>query len=336
MAIALSFFISARSVEALTLTPIRLAVAGDPGQTISTDITVINEKDTAETFYSSYANFEAQGETGTPTFNEAKEGLDTWITAPDSVFLAPGVSKKVTINIAIPKDATPGGYFAAVFWGTVPPDAKSGDQVAIGTKIGSLVLLRVSGDVKEEAQVLGFSTTNNQKFFTALPVGMFYRFQNGGGDRALPKGDVIIRNVLGIKAATVNANTVAGNVLPGQIRRFTVAWMKKNQNVDEPLPKMSFFQSVAYEWHNFAFGRFSANLALVYGEKDTSVSAKTAFWVIPWQLLIIILIILLILFKGGKMLLRKYNNWIIGQAKLAASRGHDMGEPNHEHGNTLS
>ena len=307
------------AASALTLTPIRLTLSGDPGQTVTAEVTLINEKDTSETFYTSFANFEAQGETGTPTFKEGTEGLASWITASKSVFLPPGVSKKVELQIAIPQNTAPGGYFAAAFWGATPSE-KTTQEVAIGTKIGTLILLRVNGAVKEEAQILAFDTLNGQHFFTALPVGMFYRFQNGGGDRALPKGDVIMRNFFGIKADSVNANVVAGNVLPGQIRRFEVVWSKQNQNLEVKAPS-GFFNQVKYEWHNFALGRFSANLDIAYGASNNiALKAKTAFWVIPWQLLIIILIVAFLVFLVLKVLIKSYNSFIIKKAKESSQR----------------
>jgi hypothetical protein len=334
--ILVTAFVTTAKANAFTYTPVRFELSGNPGQTITSKITLINEEITDKTLYSSFRNFEAEGEEGTPKFVESKEGLASWMTVIPKITLASKESKTINFSIDIPSDATPGGYFSAIYWCTTPPGSSGNAQVAIGTCYAPIVLLRVNGNVKEEAQILNFSIDNDQNFFTALPVGMSYRFQNGGADRAKPVGDVTLRNFFGIKAATVDANDVKGNVLPGQIRHFRVTWAKENQNVDEPEPSRGFFEQLSYEWHNFAFGHFTANLAIAYGSQNKTLEADTSFWVIPWQLLIVIIIIALLALWILKKLLTGYNSWIIKKAKMAISHEHDMENPNHEHGNDHS
>src|SRR3989344_6139289 len=130
------------NAKALTLSPTRFELKGDPGETISEEISLINERETAETFYSSFSNFEAQGESGSPAFADPKSGLGTWITTKEnSISIEPGQQKIVPFEIKIPKDAEPGGHFAVIFWGTSPPGGTSG--VSVGSKTGILVLLSV-------------------------------------------------------------------------------------------------------------------------------------------------------------------------------------------------
>src|SRR3990167_7155699 len=90
-------FLPFYNVQALTWTPIRMEIAGDPGQILSQEMTLINERDTDETYYASYTNFEAQGETGSPSFVDAKEGLGTWIQTVESVVLPANSSKIIQV-----------------------------------------------------------------------------------------------------------------------------------------------------------------------------------------------------------------------------------------------
>ena len=229
--VVLAFTLIVGRAHALTITPIRLEIAGDPGQVLSQEMTLINERDTQETYYSSYANFEAQGETGSPSFVDTKEDLGTWMTVPESVILPPKSSKIIPIKITIPKNADAGGHFAAIFWGTVPNNPTPG-TVAIGAKTGILVLLRVNGAVNEKGGLLEFATKNKQTFYTALPVSFYYRFQNAGGDRIKPTGTVIMKNTIGITAKKISGNPVEGNILPNSIRKFETVWEGK----DGPTP----------------------------------------------------------------------------------------------------
>src|ERR1700743_984086 len=99
-------FLVATHAHALTISPARLEISGDPGATVGGEFTLINEQTTTQTFYPSYENFSAQGETGSPSFSDEKTGLDTWITVGQpAVTLTPGQIVKVPYTITIPKDA---------------------------------------------------------------------------------------------------------------------------------------------------------------------------------------------------------------------------------------
>ncbi len=292
--VALSFvsFGFVKNAEALTLTPVRLEISGDAGSTVSSEITLINDRDTEETFYSSYANFEAQGETGSPNFVDPVEGLGTWIKTDEVVVLGPGTSKIIPVTITIPAGTEAGGYFAAVFFGTNNPNLGDAGSVSIGAKTGVLVLLRVNGEVSEQGGILEYDTKDHKRFFTSLPVDFYYRFQNTGGDRVKPEGDITIKHFLGFVRARVPANLVEGNVLPNQIRRFEASWQSRNGESVKEGEKLNFIESVKNQWANFAFGYYKANISLTYGEGDKITESSVGVWVFPWQLLLTIIVAL--------------------------------------------
>ncbi len=297
---------------ALTVSPVKAELSGDPGVTIQSEIILMNEQKETKTFYASFEGFEAQGETGTPSFFPGKEGLPTWITAQTEITLNPGEKITIPFSVVVPKDAEPGGHFAAIFWSTVPPQGTEGGQVSVGAKIGSLILLKVSGETKEGGGVLEFSANNNQKFFSSLPISFVYRFQNSGSDRVKPEGEIKIRNTFGGTSATLSANENAGNVLPSSVRKFEVSWIGEGVTIEDG--KEGFFGMAAKEWNNFTFGRYTAELNLKYGQDNKIANASFSFFVIPWQLLSIILVVLALLGFVGMIGLKKYNRWIIAQA----------------------
>jgi len=300
---------------ALTVTPVRLEISGNPGEIVSKEMTLFNERDTTETYYVSYANFEAQGETGNPAFVDAQDDLGTWMQAPLSVSVPPKTFETVPIKITIPTNAEPGGHFAAIFWGTIPPNTSS-NAVTIGAKIGLLILLRVNGDINENGGLLEFSTKNKQKFYTALPVSFFYRFQNTGGDRIKPKGEIKMKDIFGITEKKIVGNPADGNILSNSVRKFETVWEGK----DGPVPpnekdQGGFFSKVRYEWRNFAFGHYNAKATLAYGTKNEIATASFSFWVFPWHLIIVIIILLALIYFIVRKLLKNYNNWVIKRAK---------------------
>lgn len=325
LALVLCFGVPAK-VHALTITPIRYEISGDPGQTLTEKMGLVNETKNSQTFYASFANFEAQGDTGSPTFIDAKEGLGTWITTEQaSVTLAPGAQKELEFKINIPKDAEPGGHFAAVFWGTSPGGGPG--QVSIGAKTGMLILLSVNGDVKESAGLVDFQLHNNKHFYKTLPVGFQYRFSNQGGDRVKPKGSVVIRSIFGWVAKKVNANPYDGNVLPGTTRKFLPEWSKRDSvdvrdQENARNESYSFKKEVSDQWHNFALGVFRAKVVASFGATNQEVKSNSVYFVVfPLELLLVIVVIGIPLFFILRALIRRYNRSIIRKAQARFGSG---------------
>jgi hypothetical protein len=295
------------SAHALTISPARIELVGDPGATISGEFVVTNEEAGGRTFYTSAQNFEARGESGTPNFVDSDTGLSSWVSLAPEVSIAEGEKRTVPFTVTIPSDADAGGHFAAIFLSTAPP----GDaQVSIGAKIGVLVLLRVAGDVTEAGGVSDFGPLDG-RVFTSLPVSFTYRFANSGGDRVNPRGDVIIRNLIGLKKAVIPANPGEGNVLPGSTRRFETPWGAIA--TEKPA---GFFANVGYQWENFAVGPYRAKLALAYGISGETVETAWVF-LFPWQLLSVILLFLLVLVPVFLAIVRRYNRWVVEKARSA-------------------
>lgn len=312
-----AYGLNAPSALALTISPVKIELSGDPGKTVTSQLTLINEQNAAITFYTTFAEFSAQGESGTPQFTYVPGDLDTWISAPDKVTLAQGEHKPISFSIKIPSNADPGGHFGAIFFGTAPPQAQGSSQVSVGAKVGVLILLKVSGLVKQGAGVIGFSGINGNSFFSNFPVTLAYRFQNSGGDRVNPTGLITIKNTFGATVAKLQANPGQGNVLPASIRKFQVVWTGSagDPPVDTIIKSPSnFFAAAGAEWSNFAIGRYSANLNLNYGSSSTN--SNFAFYIFPWQMLLELIAILIIGSFILIKLIRRYNNWVIKRARV--------------------
>ncbi|MEK7471255.1 MAG: hypothetical protein AAB623_01235 [Patescibacteria group bacterium] len=297
------------SVFALTISPVKMELSGDPGQTLQNEFTLFNEQNNTETLYSSVENFESRGESGAPFFLPERVGLATWIKTQEQVTLKPKETKTIPFSIIIPKNAEPGGHFAAILWGMTPPDAIGGGQVAIGGRLGVLILLKVSGEVKEGGGLLDFGGKEKQRFFSSLPITLNYRFNNIGGNRVVPLGEVKIKNSFGFTTTVLSANKNEGSVLPGSARKFEVIWAPLE------IPEDGFWSAVKTQWSDFHFGWYTARMNLVWGATNQTANASYNFFIIPWQLLLIIFIILAVFGFLGRMGLKKYNHYIITQAR---------------------
>lgn len=317
------FFVS-KNAHALSLSPVRVEVSGNPGETVTREMVITNESEGNSIYYSSYANFEASGDTGSPAFVEPKDDIGTWLSTTASIDLKANESKTVTFKIEIPKDAEPGGHFGSIFWGTNPNNGTSG--VAVGSKTGILILLSVNGDVKEAGGLVDFNTKDNKIFYNTLPVSFTYRFRNDGGDRIKPVGKIVMHDLFYIPEDKIDANPGGGNILPSSTRRFNVDWVKDPRAKDYVAPSGvvgKFFGQAIYQWNNYAFGPYFAKLNLLYSTDAIRVKDTVFFFVFPWQLLICLAIIFFTVFWGGKKLIRRYNKHIIQKARLGMNKPND-------------
>lgn len=312
------FGILPNTVSAITLSPTRFEISGNPGETLNYELSIINESQKTEIYYTSFANFEAQGETGDPAFTPPTEGLGTWITTPsETVGVGPQEEKKIPFTVKIPNDATPGGHFAVVFFGNQPQNI-NGKNVGVGSQAGVLILLSVNGEVKESAGVYDFNTKKKQFFYKTLPVNFEYRLKNEGGDRVKPVGKIVLHNTFFIPTEKLDANPTNGNVLPNSTRKFSVDWIKYSRPEDFRGKENivgKFFDNAIYEWKNFALGFYTAHLKTTYGINETKTSNWTFFFVFPWELIIVLIVLGFIIFFLGGKLIKKYNRYIIEKAR---------------------
>lgn len=311
----LGLAMSVLTAQALTISPARAELTGDPGETIQGTFTLTNPLDTDQTYYTSVENFEAQGETGTPNFTTSKEGLPSWVKVVEKVVLKKGERATIQYNVVIPQDADSGGHFGAIFLSTVPPSAGEG-QVSVGAKMGMLLFLKVTGEVKENGGLSAFALKGEKKVMTSLPVDFVYKFKNDGNDRVKPEGELTIKNTLGMESAKIDVNKTKGdNVLPASTRRFEVRY----GDVEAPALSAPFFEHVKFQKNNFAFGSYSANLKLTFGNAGVAESTLR-FYILPWQLLTVVFGALLIAVLLLIALVKHYNRWIIKQARAAAKK----------------
>lgn len=302
-------------IFALTVSPAKLEVSGDPGQIVRGEVEIFNEQDSEKTFFVSYENFESRGDSGAPYFTGAEEGLATWIDTEDKFVLKSGERLTVPYSITIPDGAESGGYFGAIFFGSQPFKGEKGGEVSVGGKIGILVFLRVSGEVAEGGGLLDFTTKDKQRFFTTLPIFFEYRLNNTGGDRIVPSGEINIKNIFGFTSVKLLTNENKGSVLPSSTKKFSVVWEKESSvlKTNNEIKKGGFFGLVYKQITDFHLGWYTAKLNVSWGESNTSNDSYD-FFIIPWQLLLIVLIVFVFFGSLAFVGIRKYNRFIISRA----------------------
>lgn len=303
------------TASAITISPPVIEFDARPGDSIVDVVKLYNETNETKILTATVQTFKALGETGAPAFVSVEQSTDlaTWLKLDQTtITLAPDERKDILFAIDVPEDAEPGGHFAGILWSSGDAPETGGTGVGIVVKTGTLVLVRVAGEISETGRIAGF--TADKSSYNYLPVDFAVRFENKGNVHLKPTGVIEIRNLLGSKVVSIPVNEDLANVLPDSIRKFDTAWQKNE------------IPAGASEWQkereNFAWGKYTATLILDYGVDEQTATASLVFWVFPWRvtllyLAIAVIIILLVIFgiKGyNKWLLKKYGQQVKQQS----------------------
>jgi hypothetical protein len=257
-------------VKGVTISPPITDLSLKPGEDIKQTIRVTNPTKGLLEIYPQVMNFRAAGEGGEPDFysadsEEEKFSLAHWIKFDQTkIALMPQQVVEFQYQIVVPTDAEPGGHYGVVFFATQPPELKKDvSQVAIASMTGSLVLVRIAGDIREEGTLSEFSS--DKIFYWKPPVNLIWRMRNSGNVHFKPWGEIAIKNTMLGRAETISINGKKGNVLPQSSRKF----------------------EEKYETSKILVGRYSANLRVFYGQNEKMLENTVYFWIIPWWAIVI-------------------------------------------------
>ena len=290
---------SATAGQGLEISPPVLELNANPGQTVNASIKLRNITSGPLVVTGQADDFGAKNETGSPEIllNETgatRYSLKYWIASVPSLTLQSQQEQTLSIPIVVPANAEPGGHYGVIRFTGLPPNV-SGSGVSLSASLGALVLMRVAGNIVEQLQNTQFFASQNghtSSFFEYGPITLSERISNTGDVHVQPVGSVSVYDTFGRRIAQLPVNSLAGNILPGSIRRF-----------DQTLNK------------RYLFGHYHATYSVVYGANKKTLTSSMTFWVIPWRLIIIIIVLLLALVLLIREGLRRYNRYIIGHAR---------------------
>jgi len=256
------------------ISPLTFELTANPGDVLTNILKVYNPTDSIVAIEMEVEDFTVIGETGEVIVEPAETetySLARWITAEPAEFtLEPREQKFVNFTINIPENAEPGGKYGSVLASTAGVVGEEVTGAAIAQKVGALVLLTVSGEIREELIIKDFSCPS---FLETGPVDFTIRFENTGTIHLRPRGFVVITDWRDKKVADVEFPQ--NNVIPGAIRKIETSWDKK-----------------------WLAGRYTAMLVGGYGTTNVPFNPPVlTFWVFPWKIILgIILVLAIIIF----------------------------------------
>jgi hypothetical protein len=273
MSFAQSLIAQSNNSVGLSISPAIVEIAGDPGTQQKAMINVKNTSDKplpVRLEVTSLIPIEDELDRS----RRAEFDASSWVTlSKKDALLAPGETNLVLADIAIPKEANPGGHYAQIGFRVVSEanyDPTTNAQIV--PEVASALFITVSGDIDEKAE---FNTDNLVPSYVARGEDTSLKFyiKNTGNVHILPAPKITISNSSGqVKEFTLQPQLI----LPNTQKEFTLDW---------PV--------------DVGFGNYSARVETVYGSQSLPlVSESSNFRVGPvwWQILLVFIALIPLLY----------------------------------------
>lgn len=262
------------SGQTLEVSPPTQEIQANPGQRVTLKTKIRNRGKETLPILVRIEDFTAQGEEGqVALIDKGSYAVSSWTTIdPERFILKPNEDQEITATIQIPSDAGGGRYGSFVFGVEAE---KKGGQASITQEIASLFLMRISGEVNEQLNLLSIKTPSFSEFG---PIPFELKFQNNGNIHVKTYGLINVVNMFGQRVADI---IVPGtNIFPGASRLVKATLDKK-----------------------FLIGNYTATAIMYYGSiKNQTITGSTSFFVFPVRLIAAIIIIIFFLYLIRKRL----------------------------------
>lgn len=259
----------------LTALPARLgddgALLAKPGEVIEIEVRVRNASDVpvrVQTLVEDFVIGE-DGKTPIPVVGQrdSRWSLSGWLRLVSSPeLLAARESRVIPITITVPQDALPGGRYAMIMHEPLPDQKEA--QTSVSQRVGTLLYLRVAGVVNEEAHIRNLTLPS---FSEHGPVSLEFAVENLSDVHIRAQAQAIIRDPLGKEVARLELGEQ--NIFPYTMRSFSQNWNQK-----------------------WGWGRYTAEVQVLYGSSNQVLTQTTAFWFFPLRLVLFILLALIVIF----------------------------------------
>ncbi len=271
-----------------------------PGQADKIDITLKNITVNPLNAIATINDFESDNSTGNPQLisdnqDPSPNSIRKFVVGLDNVPLAIGEQKKITVTIQVPQDTPAGAYFGVIRFKAspaVPGSTPAPGEVSLSASVGTIVLVTVPGQIKEQVQLSGLHVYGGPKnepresslFFTR-PNRVGVEVHNLGNGFTKPYGTIEVSRTFGgrIYSYQLNGQKVKSNILPNSKRTF----IDEIKNINRP-------------------GRYTVTANVSYGQGSDVLVLSKSFWYLPAWIFIIILVVIASLAVGVLYARRRY------------------------------
>lgn len=207
----------------ITITPLKYIIEANPGERFTREVIVINPNDFNLTVRPEFQDFKV-AENNTiqwiPANVENPYKMTDWILIDRTeITLKPRGERKLPFSIYVPRNARPGGHYAAVFFAAVMDETITG--VGSVPRVGALIILNVAGDVKKTGELKSFSSP---LFVGSGPVNFKFTVLNTGTTHFETSGKITLTNIFGQKTVIDSEKKF---LYPNIKRDILAQWNKK-------------------------------------------------------------------------------------------------------------
>lgn len=251
-----------------------LSLEVSPGETVQLSVRVRNTSDKAQLVKSVVRDFiiGEDGKTPVPVQEntDSRWSLASWIELPIADNQVPaGSTQTVPIIVHVPTDALPGGRYAMILHelDTGAGAQTTGGQAEVSSRVGTLLYIRVAGQIQESASVRNLTLPHLVEFG---PIPISFEVDNLSDVHIKPSIRIIIRDMIGREQEVIPVET--HNVFPYSQRLFQAQWDRV-----------------------WGFGYYHAQIEMTYGSTSQAFTLSQGFWMIPYKLVLTVLIVFITL-----------------------------------------
>jgi hypothetical protein len=264
----------AQSVRTMTVVQLEL----NPGEKAEGNMKIINDSDEALNLSVLMQDFVVDNKNSIPNILPPdtlsnKYSASAWIGIDQMGFALPAAKvQQLHYYVQVPKNARPGGHYAATVFSPAANAKGEGSGAVINAQVGTLFYITVKGPITQNAKIAQFSAPGFSEYG---PVKVTTDIKNNSDIHIQPNGLITVKNMFG---QTKEKIALTGkNIFPEAMREF-VSETGKN---------------------SFMIGRYTATLNAYYGSNhDLPLVATVAFWVFPWKIAVVILLALIAVILG--------------------------------------
>lgn len=276
------------ATRSLVISPPTIEHTLNPGELAEGVLKVTNNGATDLTFSANIHDFIVENKNGTPTILtddtlSKKYSGASWIAVTPNTFTVPAqTTKEINYYLQVPRDAAPGGRYAAAIYEPIDTISVEGTGAGVNTQLGSLFYITVAGPVTESAEVVSFTVPGFSEF---PPVTVSTEIRNNSDIHVKPSGNIVIKNMFGQEIARQDFS--GGNIFP------EASLLYGNQ----------FFSD-----SDFKIGRYTAELNAIYGQDNNlPLTAVVSFIIFPWKLALAVALVIAIAVVIYLLMKRKKN-----------------------------
>ena len=268
---------SAQEVRTFTIVPPSIQQTLDPGGIKEGVMKVINDSSEPLIFTASVQDYIVEDSKGTPKILPPnvlsnKYSASSWIGVSPSTFTIPPHEKQIlNYYMQIPRDAAPGGHYAAVIFNPANATGVEGTGASVETQLGTLFYISINGQINEFSKITRFFANTFQEYG---PVKIQTQIKNLGDLHIKPTGAIKVADSLG---RTIQTEKLSGyNIFPSTARDYENTFGQK-----------------------IMIGRYKASAEANYGRNNKlPLIATLYFWVFPWKIALVGILAIIAIILG--------------------------------------